>query len=189
MLRVRNDVIPHAQWESYGEMSLVEGIQLLVDDFRQDVSDRDVGLLDTLGIVGGNHDRDVHESGEFSAPSPGESDAGDSDFSRSIHALQDVRGITRRGNRKGDIAFSTVCRDQPGKHRIESIVIRDRGEIRSVRSEGQRRKRGPLPREMSAPLRGDVLRIRRRAPVSEQKGFPTAPKALDERLRSPGDRR
>ncbi len=95
-------------------------------------------------------------------------------MTRDFDSLDDVWRAPAGAYANGDISGTAERANLAREDLLETVVIPDGGESRAVRGESDRRQSFAIARETANEFGGNVLRIRRAAPVSEEQELVSA---------------
>ncbi len=132
---------------------------------------RDMAFLDPRRERGRHDKRVINESGQFAPRSACPSHRDESAFTGCGDALQDIGRVSARADADGDVSFATMGSHLASEQLVISIVIRNTGNSRDIRCQGDGRERRSVALIASDEFGGDVRGIRGAPAVAEEQNF------------------
>jgi hypothetical protein len=141
-----------------------------------------VSLLDACCILRRDGNTEIGEVPQRIAISSGQGNSYHATASGRLERSENVTGAPTGGYPNRSVTRYTQRFDLSGKYLIKFVIIADRGQARGIYRKGQASKSWAVKLKSTGQFRGQVLRVRCAATVSEEKHFMAASQDLDERI-------
>src|SRR5260370_6973823 len=148
--------------------------QPLFDEPADDMTGRDMDLLDERRRIRRGMQAQIAERGHLSAGSTGKPYHGEAFLTGGADRPQDVRRTSRGRDRDQHVAGTAETEDLPFEYPVVAIIVADCGQHRAVGRQRDGRAWRPIIIEPRQHLAGQVLRIARTAAVARQKKLAAA---------------
>lgn len=144
---------------------------MILYQFAQDVTERDVAFLNSGRDRGRDDKGMIDQPGQLSAVGAGPSNRDQAAVTSCCDPFQDVRGIPAGADADGDVAWAAVRSDLAGKEFFVPIVVGDTGNGGDIRRQRDRGKRYPFTPVSSHELSRNVRGVGRASAVPEEEHF------------------
>src|SRR5262245_54827519 len=106
--------------------------ELILYEFAQDVTERDVTFLNAGRDLGWHNERMIDHPGEFPSATAGPGDGRQSNCPSGLDAFEHVGGIAAGTDRNCHVAFLSMGANLAGEQLVVTIIVRDTGDSGDV---------------------------------------------------------
>jgi hypothetical protein len=152
--------------------------EFVFHQLTEDVTNRDVALLNS-GRVGGRHgDGEIDTSGESPAILADQANGFQISFFSFVYRLDDVGRIAACADADSDVAWPTQRLNLSSEYPLKAVVICHRGKNGRIGRQCDRSQAGSFNNKAPNELCGEMLRICRAAPIAEEQKFASGGQAI-----------